>query len=229
MGVSGSTTVFERLPLPKTAALAQFDPRPGLGVRRAVQGPDSGKPFFERRTESARAASTEVSFGPFRLLPTQFLLLESDKPVPLGSRALEILIVLLERPGELISKQELIARVWPNVFVGPANLTVHISALRRTLRDARDGNRFIINIPGRGYKFVASVVGTRHQKAPLAIVSRKAPELEGRRQTNLFNRSSRALIATDATLLRRPEHRKLRPQHASTAEDPQLSRGEAHE
>ena len=100
----------------------------------------------------------EVSFGPFRLLPTQFLLLEGDKPVPLGSRALEILIVLLERPGELISKQELMDRVWPDVFVGLANLTVHISALRRTLRDGRDGNRFIINIPGRGYKFVASVV-----------------------------------------------------------------------
>jgi DNA-binding winged helix-turn-helix (wHTH) protein len=65
------------------------------------------------------------------------------------------LIVLLER--ELVSKQELMARVWPNVFVEPANLTVHISALRRTPRDGREGNLFIINIPGRGYSFVASV------------------------------------------------------------------------
>ncbi|MDL2400280.1 winged helix-turn-helix domain-containing protein [Rhizobium mayense] len=87
----------------------------------------------------------------------QFLLLERGKPVPLGSRALEILIALLERPGELVSKQDLMARVWPNIFVEPANLTVHMSALRRTLRDGRDGNRFIINIPGRGYRFVASV------------------------------------------------------------------------
>jgi len=71
---------------------------------------------------------------------------------------LEILTVLLERPGELVSRQELMARVWPDIFVGPNNLTVHISALRRTLRDGRDGNRFIINIPGRGYRFVASVV-----------------------------------------------------------------------
>jgi DNA-binding response OmpR family regulator len=133
MGVSASTMVFERLPSPKTAALTQFDPEPRLGVRRAVQSPDFSKPFFERRTEPARTAPTEVSFGPFRLLPTQFLLLEGDKPVPLGSRALEILIVLLEGPGELISKQDLMARVWPNVSVGPENLTVHISALRRTL------------------------------------------------------------------------------------------------
>jgi DNA-binding winged helix-turn-helix (wHTH) protein len=57
----------------------------------------------------------------------------------------------------LVTKQELTARVWPNPFVEPANLTVHISVLRRALRDGRDGNRFIINTPGRGYRFVASI------------------------------------------------------------------------
>jgi len=70
---------------------------------------------------------------------------------------MHILIVLLERPGELVTRQELMARVWPNLFVEPSNLSVHISALRRTLRDGRDGNRFIIHIPGRGYRFVASI------------------------------------------------------------------------
>src|SRR4029453_17204833 len=108
-------------------------------------------------SKPAGATTSEALFGPFRLLPAQFLLLEGDKPVSLGSRALEILIALLERSGELISKKDLMARVWPNTFVEPANLTVHISALRRALRDGRDGNRFIINIPGRGYRFVAAV------------------------------------------------------------------------
>jgi len=136
-----------------------------------------GVAFFETRTEPARSSPTEVSFGRFSLFPAQSLLLEGDKPVSLGSRALEILTVLLERPGELISKQDLMDRVWPNVFVAANNLTVHISSLRRALRDGRDGNRFIINIPGRGYKFVASVVAARHQTAPLALVSRKPPEL----------------------------------------------------
>jgi DNA-binding winged helix-turn-helix (wHTH) protein len=111
---------------------------------------DVDRPLLDKRTEAVGAAPTEVSFGAFRVLPTQFLLLEGGKPVPLGSRVLEILIVLLERPGQLVSKQELMARVWPNIFVDPANLTVHMSALRRILRDGRDGNRFIINIPGRG-------------------------------------------------------------------------------
>ena len=156
MRASASATSLGRLPWRHTPALAQFHPEPGADERRA-QSPDTDKPFFAKGTEPARAAPTQVSFGPFRLVPTQFLLLEGDKPVSLGSRALEILTVLLERPGELVSKQELMARVWPNVFVEPANLTVHMSALRRTLRDGRDGNRFIINVPGRGYSFVASV------------------------------------------------------------------------
>ena len=157
MGASGSTAIFGPLPWPQGRALAQFHPELRLVGRGAVQSPDADKPSFAKRTETAPSASTEVAFGPFRLFPSQFLLLEGDKPVPLGSRALEILIVLLERPGVLVSKQELMARVWPNVFVEPANLTVHISALRRVLRDGRDRNRFIINIPGRGYRFVASV------------------------------------------------------------------------
>jgi DNA-binding winged helix-turn-helix (wHTH) protein len=129
-------------------------PLPSFGVRRRVQSPDADQ---LEASKPAGATTNEISFGPFRLFPAQFLLLEGDKPVPLGSRAMQILIVLLERPGELITKQELMARVWPNLFVEPANLSVHISALRRALRDGRDGNRFIINIPGRGYCFVTPI------------------------------------------------------------------------
>jgi DNA-binding winged helix-turn-helix (wHTH) protein len=122
-----------------------------------VQSSDSDQPSRVTRVHSAVRAAIGIAFGSFRLFPAQFLLLESNKPVHLGSRALEILVALVERPGELVSKKELMDRVWPNVFVEPANLSVHMSALRRTLRDGRDGNRFIINVPGRGYSFVASV------------------------------------------------------------------------
>jgi DNA-binding winged helix-turn-helix (wHTH) protein len=150
-----STAAFRRL--------EQFHLEPELDVRRTVQCPDAARSLFEKRTELVGATPTEVSFGPFRLLRTQFLLLEGDKPVPLGSRALEILIALLERHGELVSKQDLMARVWPNVFVEPTNVTVHMSALRRALRDGQDRNRFIVNIPGRGYCFVASVDVSGHE------------------------------------------------------------------
>jgi DNA-binding winged helix-turn-helix (wHTH) protein len=133
--------------------LERFHSSSSFEARRGVQSPDTDQLLL--RNKSAVATPREISFGSFRLLPSQLLLLEGDRPVPLGSRAMEILIVLLERPSELVSKQELMARVWPNTVVQPENLKVHISALRRALRDGRDGNRFIINIPGRGYCFVA--------------------------------------------------------------------------
>ena len=81
-------------------------PEPGFDVNHAAQSPDTDKAFF--------VPPTKVSYGPFRLLSTQLLLLEGEKPVPRGSRALEIPISFLERRGELISEQDLVVRVWPN-------------------------------------------------------------------------------------------------------------------
>src|SRR5258705_4049359 len=117
-------------------------------------------PDVKQSTKTGRVnggAARAFSFGPFHLIPTQRLLLEAGKPRRLGSRALDILIALVERHGELLSKEELMARVWPKMFVEPSNLTVHVAALRRVLGDGRNGNRYLVNIPGRGYRFVAPV------------------------------------------------------------------------
>jgi predicted ATPase/DNA-binding winged helix-turn-helix (wHTH) protein len=136
------------------------------------------------------SATGAISFGPFRLLPTQRLLLEGNEPLHLGSRALDILIALVERPGELVSKDELMARVWPNTFVEPANLTVHIAALRRTLGDGRDGNRFLLNIPGRGYRFVAPVAFADDLRPPeAAAVAIKPAHNLPTRLTRLIGRA----------------------------------------
>ena len=98
-----------------------------------------------------------MSFGPFRLLTRQRLLLEAGKPVPVGSRALDLLIALLERPGELLTKEELISRVWPSTHVVEGNLKFQVAALRRALRDRQDGRRYLETSPGQGYRFVADV------------------------------------------------------------------------
>src|SRR6202790_2529543 len=98
-----------------------------------------------------------VALGPFRLFPAQRLLLEGEAPVRLGSRALEILTALVERAGELVTKSELMARVWPDTIVDESNLKVHVSALRRALGDGQPGRRYLTNVPGRGYRFVAPV------------------------------------------------------------------------
>jgi predicted ATPase/DNA-binding winged helix-turn-helix (wHTH) protein len=98
-----------------------------------------------------------ISFEPFRLLAAQRLLLEGGKPVRLGSRAFEILAALVERAGEVVSKEELIARVWPQTFVDESNLKIQVSALRRALGDGQGGRRYVVTVPGRGYNFVAPV------------------------------------------------------------------------
>jgi DNA-binding winged helix-turn-helix (wHTH) protein len=122
---------------------------------RSRQVSESFAPLADRTAVSGERVA---SFGPFRLLPRQRLLLEGDKPLRLGSRALDILIALVERPGELVSRKELMTRIWPDTVVEDCNLTVHVAALRRTLADGQAGNRYLATIPGRGYRFVAPVV-----------------------------------------------------------------------
>jgi DNA-binding winged helix-turn-helix (wHTH) protein len=99
----------------------------------------------------------EISFGPFRLLPDQRLLTKAGREVRVGSRALDVLIALLEHPGKLLTRRELMERVWPDTVVVEANLNVNVAALRRALGDGQNGDRYLITIPGRGYRFVASV------------------------------------------------------------------------
>src|SRR3984957_14336646 len=92
-----------------------------------------------------------TSFGPFRLLAAQRLLLEGDTPVRLSSRAFDILAALVERAGEVVGREELIARAWPQTVVEESNLKIQVSALRRALGDGQGGNRYVITVPGRGY------------------------------------------------------------------------------
>ncbi|MBV9050708.1 MAG: winged helix-turn-helix domain-containing protein, partial [Solirubrobacterales bacterium] len=79
-------------------------------------------------------------------------------PQRIGSRALDILIMLVERAGTVVSKAELIARVWPRVTVDESALRAHIKGLRQVLGDGRDGARYVTNVAGRGYCFVAPIV-----------------------------------------------------------------------
>ena len=98
-----------------------------------------------------------VSFGPFRLAAEERSLLKDGAPVAIGGRALDVLIALTARAGEVVSGRELIDLVWPGVIVEEANLRVHIAALRKALGDGRDGSRYIVNVPGRGYSLVVPI------------------------------------------------------------------------
>lgn len=115
---------------------------------------------------AAAPENRAIAFGPFRLFPAQRLLLVGDEPVQLGSRALEILIALVERAGDVVSKDELVSRIWPDTFVEEGNLRVHIAALRRALGDGRAGSRYIATVPGRGYSFVAALADAPQPAEP---------------------------------------------------------------
>jgi len=96
-----------------------------------------------------------IHFGPYRIYPDQRLVMEADQPVRLGRRAMDILLILLEHAGNVVSKQTLIAGVWPNSVVEDINLRVHMAALRKALGDGQAGQRYIVTVAQRGYSFVA--------------------------------------------------------------------------
>lgn len=98
-----------------------------------------------------------LSFGPFELSIGSRTLKKGAKPVPLGARAMDLLIVLVEQQNKIVGRRTLIERVWPKSGIEPVSLRVHISALRKALNQNDPGRRYIANVPGRGYSFVVPV------------------------------------------------------------------------
>ncbi|MHC8293270.1 ATP-binding protein [Pseudomonas sp. LB3P58] len=96
-----------------------------------------------------------IHFGPYRIYPGQRLVMEADQPLRLGRRAMDILLILLKHAGKVVSKQTLIAGVWPKSVVEDINLRVHMAALRKALGDGQAGQRYIVTVAQRGYSFVA--------------------------------------------------------------------------
>jgi predicted ATPase/DNA-binding winged helix-turn-helix (wHTH) protein len=98
-----------------------------------------------------------LSFGPFELSIGSRLLSNGTKVVPLGARAMDLLIVLAEQANKVVGRRTLIERVWPKRGAEQVSLRVHISALRKALDQSDPGRRYIANVPGRGYSFVVPV------------------------------------------------------------------------
>ncbi|KAB0504631.1 ATP-binding protein [Pseudomonas moorei] len=96
-----------------------------------------------------------VQFGPYRIYPGQRLVMEADRPLRLGRRAMDILLILLEHAGNVVSKQHLMTEIWPDSVVEEINLRVHMAALRKALGDGQAGQRYIVTVAQRGYSFVA--------------------------------------------------------------------------
>ena len=125
--------------------------------------------------QTARAHPTTIGFGPFLYDRIRRELRDAKGPVRIGSRALLLLEVLLESPGRLCSREELVSRVWPDTVVEETSLRVHVSALRRVLGDGQNGARYITNIPGRGYTFVGDARAVTRADVPTLLPQLESP------------------------------------------------------
>ncbi len=101
--------------------------------------------------------NTIISFGDFELDPVHRRLMNCGRPVALKSKAFDLLLALIEDHGQVVSKNDLLDRVWKDQFVEENNLTVHIAALRKALGEGKSDNSYIVTVPGTGYKFVAQI------------------------------------------------------------------------
>ena len=153
---------------------------------------------------SSSSAERRYLFGPFQLLAAQKILLNGDETVRLGNRAMAILTALVERAGELVTKKELLAIAWPRRVVEDGNLKVTVASLRRALGEGRPGDRYLENVPGRGYRFIAPVT---YREVPGAAgrVHELTPGILPRHPTRMIGRD-RLVAALAATL---PKNRLL--------------------
>lgn len=117
--------------------------------------------------------TTSYRFDRFTLSIAQRALFSNGEPVRLGARALELLILLVERAGELVTKDQLMARAWPDATVDENAMRVHLSALRKTLGETAEGTSFIQNETGRGYRWVVPVVAAEALASQSAVTTAK--------------------------------------------------------
>jgi predicted ATPase/DNA-binding winged helix-turn-helix (wHTH) protein len=169
-------------------------------------GLSEGQNVVEHEAPNIRGG--RIAFGPFCLSPRERLLTYNGAPVDIGGRSLSLLMALVEQPGQVIAKRELLRRVWPDVLVEDGSLRFHMAGLRKVLRDGIDGARYIDTQVGVGYAFVAPVRHLDEAKSETVLQDlsphrESAPSIVGRlpeRIPRLFGRESDVRLITDRIL-----------------------------
>ena len=127
---------------------------------------------YERNNRMGGPVKRFYDFGAFRIDANKRLLLKDGEPVALTSKAFDTLLVLVENRGELVSKDELMSRLWPDTVVEEGSLTRNIYLLRKALGEARGQHLYIVTIPGQGYRFVADVCEISEESLDLRVTER---------------------------------------------------------
>ena len=118
-----------------------------------------------------------VAFGPFVVDTVKRCLFRDGRIVPLTSKTFDVLLVLLERPDQIVSKEELLNHVWPHTAVNENNLARQISSLRRALGQRPDQHDFVVTVPGQGYRFVAAIRELPAPRSESAEIETTVPPL----------------------------------------------------
>src|SRR5215831_12358418 len=121
-------------------------------------------------SDTGQKDSELYEFGPFRVDAGREVVLRDGERISLTSKTFQVLLVLVRRSGELVSKDELMQAVWPDTFVEETNLTRNIFSLRKALGETEQ-NRFIITVPGRGYRFSEDVRLVPDQELNIVVTS----------------------------------------------------------
>ena len=132
-------------------------------------------------------------FGDFQLHPLQRLLLRDQTAVSISNKAFDLLLVLIEGRDRVLTKDELLEKVWPDTIVEENNLTVAMSALRKALGEGANDRRYILTVPGRGYRFIAEVrTVPAREESPASAIAVSQPAALPEKASNA-GKSSRAL------------------------------------
>ncbi|HZP07172.1 MAG TPA: winged helix-turn-helix domain-containing protein [Terracidiphilus sp.] len=125
------------------------------------------------------AAGTGIlyEFGVYRVDPGRKLLLRGDQPVPVTPKVFEVLLILVRRSGEVVTKEELMCELWPDSFVEESNLSQNIFMLRKAIGDTSEERRHIVTVPGRGYRFVGDVRTVQQQGESILIATHTRSQL----------------------------------------------------
>ncbi len=139
-------------------------------------------------------------FGPFRLDPAERQLLRNNQTVLLAPKAFDTLLLLVENSGHLLTKNELMKRLWPETFVEEANLAQNISAIRRALDEKNGGAQYIETVPKGGYRFVGKV-SVSQPAAPSAEPARQSDETPGPQSPSVRSRDLRGRVVLGVAIV----------------------------
>ncbi|HYV11151.1 MAG TPA: winged helix-turn-helix domain-containing protein [Pyrinomonadaceae bacterium] len=162
-----------------------------MEVPKKSQKTSKRKPKNLPATPQADVDAFVYEFGPFVLDEKEQLLTRNGNAVPLTPKVFDILLLLVQNSGSLVSKQSLLGKIWPDAFVEEANLNVNVATLRKALGERPTEHHFIETIPKRGYRFVANVVklkvGCDSRHCISTKPDSKPAETNRKRKSKVFN------------------------------------------